>query len=69
MKFELFDKKGVLQPIEAILAFLWVGFWFTITYCVLRSLDIYLPWWSEVTEVQNGLIVVFGLWISTKIGK
>ena len=66
MKFELFDKECVLQPIELILATLYIGFIMAVLVCSIITLEVYLPWWTETIEVSHGLLCIFAVWSLTR---
>lgn len=54
MKFEIFDN-GVLQPIEFILATIWLGFWLAIILSVGYLCGTYIPWFTQEISIQNWL--------------
>ncbi len=68
MKFELFDK-GVMQPIECVLFTLWFGFVMTLLWCTLRTLEIYLPWWTEVTGATKGFMLILAVYVVSLYGR
>lgn len=59
MKIELFNNKGVFQPIEFILATIVIGVTTLLLLGAMYTLDSYLPWWNESRDVLNNTVCIF----------